>query len=517
MTPKLTVDLGLRWEYYTPLVGIEDQGGLSNYDPSNNTVEVAGLRQHPAEHRRREHVDELRPPARGVVPLRREDRPAGRLRHHDHPLPRQPLRLQLPGQADGAVQRAERLRARPGAWRRVRGARPSSRSRRAASWTRASRSCGTRSSFYVPSDLKEAKLHSWNVAFQRQLPWNLVGEVAYVGNVGKGIVGPGLEHQRGHGRSAPTTRAGRSTSLRPHRERPLVASPATRPTTRCRPSSTGASRTASWSRPRTPSSRGGELRGRGRHRDAGRHRAEQGPAGFDRTHVVRVQPSSGTCRSSRRTTAPCTGSSAAGSSAGSSPRTPGPRSTSRRPPPRSAPRATPSARTSAASPRCFGDIGPGQKYFDTSVFSAPAQNTWGNLTRNGSISGPGFWNLDASLVKRLRFGQRVNVRAAGGRVQPDQHAALQQPERLLRRGDVRRDQQLVRPAARPLRRAGDLLGRSTIDPGACAPGSAAHPGGGRAAVPFSSSRGASSGRATRDPPTRRRWTRPGPVAADPSE
>ena len=40
----------------------------------------------------------------------------------------------------------------------------------------------------VPSDLKEAKLHSWNVAFQRQLPWNLVGEVAYVGNVGKGIV-----------------------------------------------------------------------------------------------------------------------------------------------------------------------------------------------------------------------------------------------------------------------------------------------------------------------------------------
>ena len=30
---KLTVDLGLRWEYYTPFRGIEDQGGLSNYDP----------------------------------------------------------------------------------------------------------------------------------------------------------------------------------------------------------------------------------------------------------------------------------------------------------------------------------------------------------------------------------------------------------------------------------------------------------------------------------------------------
>ena len=44
--------------------------------------------------------------------------------------------------------------------------------------------------FYVQPDLKEAKLHTWNVAFQRQLPWNLVGEVAYVGNVGRGIILP---------------------------------------------------------------------------------------------------------------------------------------------------------------------------------------------------------------------------------------------------------------------------------------------------------------------------------------
>ncbi len=42
MTSKLTVDIGLRWEYYTPFVGIADKGGLSNYNPENNTVEVAG-------------------------------------------------------------------------------------------------------------------------------------------------------------------------------------------------------------------------------------------------------------------------------------------------------------------------------------------------------------------------------------------------------------------------------------------------------------------------------------------
>src|SRR6185369_7944256 len=30
---NVTVDLGLRWEFYKPLVGVEGQGTLSNYDP----------------------------------------------------------------------------------------------------------------------------------------------------------------------------------------------------------------------------------------------------------------------------------------------------------------------------------------------------------------------------------------------------------------------------------------------------------------------------------------------------
>jgi hypothetical protein len=31
---NVTVDLGLRWEYYTPLEGLEGKGTLSTYDPS---------------------------------------------------------------------------------------------------------------------------------------------------------------------------------------------------------------------------------------------------------------------------------------------------------------------------------------------------------------------------------------------------------------------------------------------------------------------------------------------------
>ena len=40
--PNITVDLGLRWEYYSPLTGLEGAGSLSNYDPASNTLRVSG-------------------------------------------------------------------------------------------------------------------------------------------------------------------------------------------------------------------------------------------------------------------------------------------------------------------------------------------------------------------------------------------------------------------------------------------------------------------------------------------
>ena len=39
---NVTVDMGLRWEYYSPLEGLEGKGTLSTYDPSTNTFHVAG-------------------------------------------------------------------------------------------------------------------------------------------------------------------------------------------------------------------------------------------------------------------------------------------------------------------------------------------------------------------------------------------------------------------------------------------------------------------------------------------
>ena len=39
---NITLDLGLRHEVYTPLVGYTPKGGQMTYDPDNNTVRVAG-------------------------------------------------------------------------------------------------------------------------------------------------------------------------------------------------------------------------------------------------------------------------------------------------------------------------------------------------------------------------------------------------------------------------------------------------------------------------------------------
>jgi len=46
-TPKLTVDLGLRWDFYPPATP-RIAGGFSNYNPTNNTLVLAGLGNNPS-------------------------------------------------------------------------------------------------------------------------------------------------------------------------------------------------------------------------------------------------------------------------------------------------------------------------------------------------------------------------------------------------------------------------------------------------------------------------------------
>src|SRR6185295_17611276 len=59
------------------------------------------------------------------------------------------------------------------------------------------------------------------------------------------------------------------------------------------------------------------------------------------------------------------------------------------------------------TPAVLGAVGPGALWFDTSVFSSPANNTFGNATRNGVIDGPRYVNLDAAIAKLFTIGQRM--------------------------------------------------------------------------------------------------------------
>jgi outer membrane receptor protein involved in Fe transport len=406
VTPKLTVDLGLRWEYYTPLVGIEDQGGLSNYDPTNNTVQVAGYGSIPqnigvestwtnfaprlgASYR----FDEKTVLRAGFgttiipfpdnryaynFPVKQTEQftapnsfaPAGSMANGFGP----PTVFPIPssGVVDASIPQLRNAQL-----------------------------------FYVPSDLKEAKLHSWNVAFQRQLPWNLVGEVAYVGNVGKDITvtdyninagmvlgaeNAGRPFNQLYGRTANVQSWFRGDtnyhSLQAKLDRRFK---------------NGFLLTTSYTLSRAENY--SDEAGIATPADVER---TFGPAGFNRTHafasafiwdlpffkegdgalhwILGGWQFSGIFTAYSGTPVNFTASAATLGAPGNT--------------------QFPNV---SGEPEIIGDIGPGQKYFDTSAFSAPAQGTWGNLTRNGSISGPGFWNLDASLVKRLTFGQRVNV------------------------------------------------------------------------------------------------------------
>jgi len=54
----------------------------------------------------------------------------------------------------------------------------------------------------------------------------------------------------------------------------------------------------------------------------------------------------------------------------------------------------------------LGEVGRGEKWFDVSAFSAPAPATYGTAGRN-IFSGPGFVNLDLSLFRKFRLTERI--------------------------------------------------------------------------------------------------------------
>ena len=404
VSPKLTVDLGLRWEYYTPLVGIADQGGLSNYDPSNNTVQIAGYGSIPQNIGVESTWTNFGP--RLGAAYRFDEKTVLRAGFGSTivPFPDNRYAYNFP------VKQTEVFTAPnsfASAGKMANGFGPPTFFPIPDSGVVDASIPQLRNAqlFYVQPDLKEGKLHTWNVAFQRQLPWNMVGEVAYVGNVGRGIILPDYNINAGQTLGADTAGQpynqlyGRTAQVRSWL--PTDTHYNSLQAKLDRRFKNGFLLTTSYTFARAVNYSGetdvatpADLE------------RSKGPADFDRTHFFAASfiwdtpffkgdkgalgwilggwQVSGLFRAA-------TGTPINFSASGATLRAP---DNTQRP-------------NASGTPEVFGDIGPGQLFFDTSVFSAPAQNTWGNMTRNDSIRGPGFWNVDLSLVKRFRFGDRV--------------------------------------------------------------------------------------------------------------
>jgi hypothetical protein len=181
LTPKLTVDLGLRHEHYTPFIGLVDKGGLSNYDPATNTLQVAGYGNVSQSVGVKSYWKNFGP--RAGLSYRLNDKTVLRGGYGLSTLPfpdnsyvyNFPIKQNNVFNSVNAFQPAGSMKN--GFPDPIVAEIPTNGIIDAS--VPALRSAGF---FHVRSDMHEGSLHTYNVAFQRELPAKFTLDIAYVGN-----------------------------------------------------------------------------------------------------------------------------------------------------------------------------------------------------------------------------------------------------------------------------------------------------------------------------------------------
>ncbi len=437
VTQKLTVDLGLRHEYYTPLVGLVDKGGLANYNPSDNTVRVAGYGNVPQDVGVKGTWGNFAP--RFGIAYRFNDKTVVRAGFGTSiiPFPDNRYAFAFPVKQTQVLPTANGFQP---AGSMAAGIPAISLFDIPANGIIDANHPSLRNAAlqYVPPDLKEGKLHSWNAAFQRELPWGFTAEAAYVGNTGRGVladfplnaapalgtavVGNDNSARRlfpTFGRTADVTvRVGTNTnyhSLQTKFDRRFK---------------NGFLLTTSYTYGRAITSSGTDNGGIGTPADPSLSR---GRASFDRTHsfaqsfvwaIPFAKNTHGLLKWAldgwqvtgiivRLSGTPLDFTTSAANL-----HAPG---NTQRP-------------NVSGTPKVFGKTGPGQLYFDTSVFTTPAATLtgtvdpnlryapFGNFKRNSLINGPGYLEVNSSIFKKFKFTERI-----GGELRVDALNAINHP------------------------------------------------------------------------------------------
>jgi hypothetical protein len=410
VSQNLTIDLGLRHEYYTPLVGLDQQGSLSNYDPNTNTLRVAGYGEVDDAVGVKKHFSNFAP--RGGVSYRINEKSVlrGGYGVSTLPFPDNTYAFNFPvkqlNQINPPNTFAPAGSMRDGFPDAVVAAIPASGVIDAS--TAALR---TQAYFYVPPDLHEGSLHSWNVAYQREFPGRWTAEVAYVGNRGHDIIATlnmnagmvlGADNA-GRPLAAPFGRTADVTTWVP-----VKTAYHSLQTKLDRRFSNGLLVTTSYTLGRSKNYSNGDSNG-----------AIQTPAdperswarrGEDRLHNfaaswvyhLPIGPQGRWLQSGLLSHilgnwqvsgvfVAQSGTPINFEANGATLRAPG---NQQRP-------------NASGKPEVLGGIGAGNLWFDTSVFSAPAQNTWGNVIRNSLLDGPAYYNADATLAKVLSLPRNI--------------------------------------------------------------------------------------------------------------
>ena len=402
---NVTVDLGLRWEYYTPLAGLAGRGSLANYDPAIHSIRVAGYGDLNDSLNVKRNFTNFNP--RTGVSWRLNQETVLRAGYGASTIPfpdnryafNYPVKQNYSGTAANGFQRAgsmaggfpaPALLAIP-----ENGIIPVSGALQNSTFD------------VISPDLHEGTLHSWNVAFQRQLPFSITADIAYVGNRGVDLVmdvdtnasmvyGSG---NAGRPQFAQFNRTG-TTRTRTNLNKSQYHGLQVKVDRRFR---NGLLLTNSYTL-----SRAKDL--------ANENGGVNTPIDFDlswaRANYDRLHNYVATAlyelpigRGKRWVNDGLAASIIGGwqvsgifTAQSGVPLTIGGNGTLLNTPGNSA------FANLSGEHRVLGGLGPGELYFDPTVYSLPPAGVQGNLARNNGPEGPGFWNIDASLFKRFAAG-----------------------------------------------------------------------------------------------------------------
>ena len=402
---NVTVDLGLRWEYYNPLEGIEGKGTLANYDPATNTIRVAGYGTTTNAVNVKKNFKNWAP--RTGVSWRLNDKSVVRAGYGASAIPFPdnryaftfPVKQNYSGSVANGFQRAGTMAA--GFPAPVLSVLPPD------GVIPATGSLLNSTFDVIPPGLHEATLHSWNVAFQRELPHAFAADIAYVGNRGVDLVmdvdtNASMVYGSGNvGRAqfAQFNRTGTSRT-RTNDNKSQYHALQMKLDRRFQnglmiTNSYTLSRSMDYVNENTTIANPIDFS------------LSWGRSNFDRLHsytlstiydlpmgpgkrwmtdsvagkVIGGWQISGLFIAQSGTPLNITGN-------GTLLNTPG----------------NTAYANANGEQKVLGGLGPGLLYFDPAAYSLPAANVQGNMKRNGGPEGPGFWEIDAALFKRFGIG-----------------------------------------------------------------------------------------------------------------